>query len=446
MNTSLYSHPLQTATDRRERRMLRAGFPMTDPKNAGPSLFQNWNRDSSSGIRVDASNATECSAVFCALQNLALISTLPWTPMQKLPDGKRRVATEHRLYKILRRSLNSDNMPPHRWWEWMINSAAARGNAYSYLEWKSGYLEGIWPLFTSEMKRVERKGNELMYVYQFENKEHFIPALNIWHMTGYFEGGILGLSHIDKGKEAIGKAMAQEKYAARFYGGDGVPTFYLYNPGGMPSPEQAAEMKRRWKDDHGGVDKSHLLAIASDGMEYRTLGVKPIEMEMIAAMKLSIGDVGRLFNMPQSRLGEQGAQPKANMEQDDAQFLKYCLEPWIFRGESSTNVQCYTQGEQEDGYYVRCNRNAFVRADLMTRTSVARSRIDMGMSTRDEERGFEDWDELPDDLGKEPFAQVNTMPLRRLINGDNNTSTAAPAPEPQPDAAPDANADEEDAK
>jgi HK97 family phage portal protein len=277
------------------------------------------------------------------------------------------------------------------------------------------------------MKGVERKGNGLVYVYRLDNKEYPIPAINIWHMTGFFEGGILGLSHIDKGREAIGKAMAQDKYASRFYGGDGVPTFYLYNPGGMPSEDQAKEIKRRWKEDHSGVDKSHLLAITSEGMEYKTLGVKPIEMEMIAAMKLSIGDVGRLFNMPASRLGEQNTNTTArNMEQDDAQFLKYCLEPWIFRGESSCNIQLFTQGEQEDGYYVRCNRNAFVRADLKTRTEVAGIRIDKGLSTRDEERGFEDWDNLPDGLGQEPFAQVNTMPLRRLINGDNNASTAAP--------------------
>ena len=120
----------------REHKAIKAGFPMEDPKTMSMAAsFVNWYRETTAGVNVTQDNATESSAVFCALQNLALIATLPWSVFRKSADGKtREEATDHQLYPILKRVVNSDGMPTHRWWEWMINAAVVTGNAFSFIE------------------------------------------------------------------------------------------------------------------------------------------------------------------------------------------------------------------------------------------------------------------------------------------------------------------------
>jgi len=117
--------------------------------------------------------------------------------------------------------------------------------------------------------------------------------------------------------------------------------------------------------------------------------------------------------------------------------LKYGLEPWLFRLESAMNVQFFTAREQADGYYVRCNRDAFLRTDTLTKTTVARIRLASGQSTLDEERALNDRDPYPDDIGKEPMVPVNTVPLRALIQGisDDTNNLINKAQNETPDAA-----------
>lgn len=427
--------------EQRERRYgggaSRASFPYAEAKNTS-WLF---NRTSDSGVNVTQDNALDSAALFCGLQVISgTLSTMPVAIMQK-SGNRREEAPEHPLDYLLSVQPNPELSPPEMF-QWMFNSVKIAGNAYAYIEWQRGWPVAIWPLLSSNMA-LERKGNSIQYTYRpggLDNKEYTLDPATVWHQKGFFLGGLAGLSCIDTGKKALELGLARQQYAARFFGGDGMPGLIATFPE-MPPPEEIEKLKRAFREQHSGAGRSHNLTLEYGGMTYRVLGIKPAEAQMFEGQQFDVLEVCRVLNIPPTRLHAQGAQPKANVEQEGIQFWQSTIRPLAVEFEKRMALALFTEGERREGYYFRFNLDALLRTDAKTRAEVTAIQLRTGVITRNEARALDDMNPLEAfERGDETTKEVNT----EFISQTHEANAVQVASKPEPESEPAANADDGD--
>lgn len=312
-----------------------------------------------SGMRVSEMTALQVATVFaCVMLKGGAVASLDLKIFEKMiaADGRtsRRIAHEHDQWDLWHDEPNDE-----------MSSFTMRLTVQCHrMLWGNGYIEAqrdggnrivaYWPRNPSKIKlrRASEKlvvngellrpgqlfyatteGQEQYNPVEFDETENpghqseriILPA-DMLHLPGLALDGRIGQDVVQLARNAIGLALATEKFGGKFFGNGALGYGIFKLPGQLP-PEQFDNFKKEVAEAWGGENVQRPLVLQG-GQDYESTSTKPNEGQFIETREHQITEICRVMgNVPPHMVGVTEKGGKANVEQIGQEFLTFSLRP-----------------------------------------------------------------------------------------------------------------------
>jgi HK97 family phage portal protein len=301
-----------------------------------------------SGVTVTQKTALGMPAVYRAI---ALLSgTVGSLPLHTYRDRGADVRERMRPAPKIITTPHPD-LTQFEWMELSLAHALSWGNTYyRKLRDGQGIVRELWPLEPCRVKAGRAADGHKIYAVDergmFGHPLNSVPAeqaIEEWqpytddgilHVPGMGYDGVVGLSPIGVARQAIGLGLAAEKFGAKLFGSGSMPTGILTTEQRLDTP-QADALKARWKQQHGGLDKAHDIAVLGQGTTFQPISVPPEDAQFIESRRFQISEIARMYGVPPHMLmdTEKSTSWGTGIEQQGIGFVVYTLRPWLARFE-----------------------------------------------------------------------------------------------------------------
>lgn len=281
--------------------------------------------------------------------------------------GRGRVrAGDHPLYALLRWNPNPE-MTAIEFEELRTHHVASWGNSYAEIEMDgTGRVTALWPLLPDRMEVWRDAQGQLVYFYSLPNGQRKrLQAWQVHHCRGLSSNGIVGYSPVRVAMVSVALGLATEEFGARLFANGARPGGVLEHPG-LVGDKAAANLKKSWGDEYGGLQQSHRLAVLEEGMKYHALGIPPEEAQFLETRKFQAEEITRLFRMPPHKVGLMDKATFSNIEHQAIEFVTDTIRPWLVRFEQALRRDLLSTQEAQAIYFEYLT-DALLRGDTKSR-------------------------------------------------------------------------------
>lgn len=393
---------------------LGAPFGLTDAA---------WGRlgaSNTAGVAVNEGSVLRLSAAWaCARLISETTATMPLGMYERTSNGK-RPAPNHSLHFIIGSQPNVDTISAV-FWESVVTAMLLRGNAHCEKLMLGDRLVGLRFLYPGRLQRVKLTGGSYEYRYTEDNgQQRVIPESRIWMIPGWSLDGKNGVSVIHYGAQVFGSAIATDEAASGTFKRGLMPTTWFKYPK-LLKPDQRKEAREFIENRLSGAINAGRPAILEQDMEVGTIGINPVDAQLLESRAFSVEEVCRWFRVPPWMVGhtDKGSNWGTGLEQQMIGFLVFTLGPWLKRIEQSISKDLLTPADRLR-YYPKFNVEGLLRADSAARSAFYSVMVNNGILTRDEVRELEDREPMGGNAGV-LTVQTALTPLDQL-GRDGNAS------------------------
>ncbi|QTL01920.1 phage portal protein [Aquabacter sp. L1I39] len=358
-------------------------------------------RLSRSGVTVNASTALDVTTVLACLRVRAEgIAQVPWRVYRDV-NGRRTVATEHALNRLLYRRPNPWQTS-FEFRETISFHADLAGNAICFVN-RVGSRREIREIIPLEPHRVvvERKPDmSLTYKVQSDSGDvQEFPPDSIWHLRGPSWNSWQGLDILQKARDAIGLAIALEQGQSDFQK-NGAKTSGMYSVKEKLSPEKYA-LLRKWFDEEIAKGDAYRPLILDQDAHYTPFTMSGVDAQLLETRRHQVEEICRVFRVMPIMIGQSDkAATYASAEQMFLAHVVHTLMPAYERIEQSADVNLLSEDDIKAGYYTKFTPNALMRGAAKDRGEFYAKALGSGGSkgwmTQNDVRELEDLDRSDD--------------------------------------------------
>lgn len=281
---------------------------------------------------ISPDTATGLPAVTAAIRLVAeSIASMPLMVYEGSGPTRGRASTSEQ-YRLLHDAPNADQSP-FDFISDVVTALEGFGNAYVQKVKRNGTVVELVPLDPEAVYVYRDKDTrERRYDVMVDGKrvQGLTPG-DILHVRGMtMRGGLLGMSPIQVHRNALGNAIAISDFVSRYFANDASPGLAIKIPGTITS-QQAKSILEVWQSTHGGVMNSHRPAVLASGAELDKVPVNLEDALVIEAQQYNVREVARIFNVPPSLLGAEGAATAASAAEEADRFIRFSLGPRLRR-------------------------------------------------------------------------------------------------------------------
>jgi len=364
------------------------------------------------GVDVSPSTALQVTAVFACVRILAeTVASLPLPVYRRLENGGKARAPDHYLYTILH-DLPNPEMTSFELREVMMGHVCTWGNAYAEIEFdRAGRVRALWPLRPDRMT-VKRVNGRLQYIYKLSKPdsqgrtEITLRDEQVFHVHGLGSDGIVGYSPIHLARQAVGLALAAEEFGARFFGNDARPGVVLEHPGTL-GDEAHKRLRESWESRHGGLDKSHRVAILEEGLKVHEIGLPPEDAQFLQTRKFQVSEIARMFRIPPHMIADLERATFSNIEHQSLEFVIHTIRPWLVRWEQEIYRSLLTPQERKT-YFAEFLVDGLLRGDIQSRYQAYATARQWGWMSANDVRRLENMN--PIEGGDTYLVPLNMIP------------------------------------
>lgn len=373
-----------------------------------------------SGVAVNHRRAMQVPAYATAVRVIAEdVASVPLITYRRTATGKER-AIDHPTYAVLHDAPNPE-MTSMVFRETLQGHILGWGFAAAEMVRTRGLVTEMWPLRPDriEPKRDEETGR-LFYRYTLPSGEmRDLRRDQVFYLPGLGFDGITGYPLLTwLAREVLGIAIAQQEYIGRFYANDARPGVYLTHPGKL-SDDAATRLKARWNEAHAGLSNAHRTAVLEEGVSVATIGVSPIEQQLLESRKWSATEIAGMLRLAPWKVGVYDRATWANIEDGNIDHWQSALRAWHVRWEQQLNLQVVGIGT---GYFAEHLIDAILRGNAESRARAYWTLRQAGAITADEIRDRENLNRRGGDadtlLAPQNMAPIDL--LRELIAGQSS--------------------------
>lgn len=336
--------------------------PLSMPAEWLLDIFNGGRTDS--GIRVSQLTAFQVTTFLSCVDLISgSIASLPRHVYERsfLPKTKRavhRIAYEHDYHDLVHIAPN-DEMSSFTLFKAMAAHFLAWGNSYVELQRDGGNkVLAMWPRNPDKTKPkrlaqsvrlgpvawrpfpVNIPAGTMVYVTtdgiddqdtsendaSASRSERIIPADDMVHIPGLALDGRMGQSVVYLARNALGLALAAEKFGSKYFANYAQPGGMLEAPLGLRK-DQRDEARKSWMEAQGG-ENAHRTAVLPAGFKWTATSSKPEEAQTIETRKFVRNEICSVLHVPPHMVGDVD-KGRANTEQLAQEFLSYTLAPWL---------------------------------------------------------------------------------------------------------------------
>lgn len=320
---------------------------------------------SAAGVNVTVDTAITVPVVYGCLKVLSeTIGTLPFSVFARGGQNQKEKENRHPLMDVLRDP--GDGMTSVEFIEQMVWDLATEGNAY--FEVLPGPKGPIDRLIRMEPKHViaERIADRSKrYKYREAGRpEQILNEDQVWHLrVTPLINGLVGLSPIEAGKEAIGAALALQEYGATFFKNDATPPYIIEMDNGFKDEESKKNYLKAIKKWWGG-QRRHSPGVLEYGAKAKTLGTSNEDSQFLETRKELAIECTRPWRMPPHKVGILDRATFSNIEQQSLEFVIDTLLPWLRLIEKSVEHNLLIN---RDRFFFEFNVAGLLRGDIKAR-------------------------------------------------------------------------------
>lgn len=369
-----------------------------------------------SGVSVTEKTALESAEYFASVRNPAEdLATLPLITYRRISETKRERDPDFHLFSILHDQPN-DELDSVQFVEMMQAWLMIRRNAYAEIQRTNGGLpHALWPI-PSNLVRVERIKGELFYRISLDRPDpdtglyhKYLDRSRIFHLKAFTLDGVLGESTITMHQEAIGLALALDRYGAAFFGNDATPGGTYETPGTL-SDEAYARMKKELEEPGRGLDNSHRVKLLEEGLKFNAITVPNDKAQFILSKRYSTEQMARINRVPPHKIGDLSRSTNNNIEAQGIDYVVSSIRPWAVRWEKAISMQLLTKEERRT-HYAEFLLDALMRGDALSRANTLAIKRQNGVINADEWRALDNENEIEDGSGKVYLVNGNMIPI-----------------------------------
>jgi HK97 family phage portal protein len=235
----------------------------------------------------------------------------------------------------------------------------------------------------------------------------------IFHLPGPILNGssLRGESLVGRAGEALGLSVAQQDYAASYYGNGAAPATVLVHPKTL-SAAAGERIKASFNNDFRGAKNRHKFALLEEGLDIKQVGSDADKAQLVEARKEQVIEVCRVFRMPPHLAQSLDRATFSNIEEQAREFIEYTMMPHFVRWEKSAALQLLTAYER-GAYYWKFSVDALLRGKTLERYQSYQIALQNGILNPNETRALEDWNPYPG-------GDVYMRPMNMNTNGGSN--------------------------
>ncbi len=226
-------------------RQQRATYSPKHPRD--PALVTYFGGgETRSGVEVTETTAMNFSAFYASVRVISETkASLPLQMFERTSNGRQRV-TSHPVAELLKTQPNEDQTPM-TWNEVRQVHVLTWGNSYTEIVYDNmGTPIRLIPRRPERVRPYRSDAGDLRYEIQPERPgpTYHLDRSEVVHVPGLSLDGIVGKSVVRLAAESIGIGLANEKFAATFFGNSARPSIIVTHPG-----EMSDKAYKRLKED-----------------------------------------------------------------------------------------------------------------------------------------------------------------------------------------------------
>jgi len=351
---------------------------------------------------VSAETALRISAVFRCVDLVSkTMASLPLHMFEVTKEGKRK-AVEHRIYPLVYALPNYQTVAYDFWQMYVANLLMTKG-AFAKIERDNrGFIRALWNIPTKRVGGIyinadtgERyidvasdgtweKGERLhegdfLYTPGFLFSDRNAPSDPMW-----IASSVLGLT--DKLGQYANSAV------------NGVnPGGFIEHPAAM-SDVAYERFKKDFETSYMGALNNGKFLFLEEGAKAQLLERDMEKMQVLESRKHAVTEICRIWGVPPHLVMDLDRATFSNIEQQSAEYVRYCVDPLAVRIEQSMFRDLLTTSERVK-YFFKFNLNGLLRGDTATRWQAYNTGRQTGVLSANDVCNLEDLPLIPDEEG-----------------------------------------------
>lgn len=317
--------------------------------------------ETASGEYVTASKALGNMAL---LRCVSLISeSIGMLPLNLIKRGDaKEYAEEHPLYRVLKTKPN-EFQSAYKFKSTMQMALLIHGNAYARVIRTLDRIVRLVPMDSEKVTPKLMPDFTARYDYQSPSGQIVeLAARDVLHLSDLSEGGLIGLSRVDKAKEAIGLALQAERAAGRLFKNGVLAGGALTFPSRLNN-EQIKNIQGSLEARYSGADNAQKWMVLEEGAKAEKWTDSSKDSQHLENRNHQIEEIARAFGVPRPLLMMDDTSWGSGIEQLNIFFVQYGLQHWFTVWEQAIENVLLTDSERST-HYVKFNERALLRGTL----------------------------------------------------------------------------------
>lgn len=336
---------------------------------------------------VTPTTAESLSAVQACVSAISeTIGSLP-LPLYRRTDAGREKAQDHPLYRVLHDQPN-ERQSALEFREQMQAAVLLRGNAYArIIRGSDGQVRQLLPIHPDRVRVLDLENGRLGYEISGTKGTERLTQDEVLHLRHRSDDGVVGVSPIARSAGTVELALAERDHGVDTFRNGSKLLGILKAPGKL-NPEQKTALRASW-----AAYKAGGTPVLEGGMDYAPISMTLEDAEWIAARKLSVVEVARLFRVPPPMIGDLEAANYSNVVELSRFFITNTLRRHLIEWEQAVSRQLLTEAGRRT-YFAEHAVEGLLRGDSLNRAEFYSKGLADGWMTIDEVRKLENLPKL----------------------------------------------------
>lgn len=328
------------------------------------------------------------SAAYSAVQIIAeTVGMLPLVVYRKEGDGVRQADDAHPVAMLFGNAPN-ELQTPVEFLSVMQANVLLHGAGYAEIIRENGSPVALWPLHPGQVALARVPGTRrVIYEVSDEMGSRRLLPSEVLAIRDRWDDPFTPRSRLDRTREALGGAVATERFASAVWRNGAKPSGVVSHPEQIGN-DAAKTLRESLQALYGGSDNAAKIAVLEEGMQWTSVATTPHDAELSEARRIAVLEVARVFNIPAPLLNELTNANYSNVVEMRRQFAAGTIQPWLVKWQQAIMRDLFS-AEGRAAHEVEFAADLLARADFLTRLQGYRVGREIGLYSAQELRRFE---------------------------------------------------------
>jgi HK97 family phage portal protein len=273
----------------------------------------------------------------------------------------------------------------------------------------NGLPDSIYPVSPDRVQVAKENGR---VIYKIDEKSY--DQSEIMHIKNFtMPGDLVGKGILAVAKQALGKEIAINEYAARYFDGGVNPTAVIKSANPDLTQEEADALKSAWMAMYSSRNRSPVVMNSST--DFEVLSSNAAESQLVEAQTAGLTEAANILGLPPYFLGSpNSSRTYSNVEQENLQLVKWSIQPIAERIEAAFS-DLLVRGQVAAFEY-----DSLLKTDTSSRYDAYAVALSNGFLTVDEVRNYENLDPMDHEEDMNPEVETSLQDDVEDTVEDNN--------------------------